>query len=240
MFDVARLVTIARLAQPLVLGVLAGCAGQSATKTGFLGSYDGMQPTAAHAADLIYVDPDYSRDAYDSVVIDPIAWNPVPGAPARDSSTIAQLKADFRKSLEETLGKDFKLLVAAPSPPRPAILRVRAAITNTRQAHWWINAPVAVAGVGLTLVGVPAGGLPSPAPGGASEELEVLDDASGKRLVAIATFNNAMPWNKMGDFQQFGHARRAFRIAAELLHEQLAGGGVADMTSTSGAQISRR
>ena len=98
---------------------------------------------------------------------------------------------------------------------------MRAAITNTRQAHWWINAPVDLVGVGLAIVGVPAGGLPSPDPGGASEELEVLDSATGKRLIAVATFNNAMPWNKIGDFQQFGHARRAFRIAADLLHEQL-------------------
>jgi hypothetical protein len=212
-----------RLLRLSVLCAVTGCAGQGVTRTGFIDNYDGMKPTQAHTADLIYVEPSYARAAYRSIVIEPIAWTPTPGAPPRDAATVARLEADFRSALEDALGKDFAILPATPAPPDAGVLRVRAAITNTRQAHWWINAPVTLAGIGLAVVGVPAGGAPAPDPGGASEEIEVLDGATGKRVVAIATFNNGMPWNKLGELQRFGHARRAFRIAAELLREQLTG-----------------
>jgi hypothetical protein len=38
-------------------------------------------------------------------------------------------------------------------------------------------------------------------------------------MVALVTFNNGMPWNVLGYYQQFGHARRAFELASELLAE---------------------
>lgn len=218
----ASLVPRRSLISALATLSLAACAGQGVTQTGFLGSYDGMLPTKEHADDRIFIDPAYDAKSYHSILIDPVAWSPAPNTPSRAPEAVEQLKADFQACLAEKLSQDFTVLDRAPSQAGPGVIRVRAAITNTRQAHWWINAPVTAAAIGLAVVGLPAGGgVPSPAPGGASEEMEVLDLATGKRLIAIATFNNAMPWNKLGDFEQFGHARRAFRIAADLLQEQL-------------------
>ena len=203
------------------LASLSACAGQDTTRTGFISSYEGMAPTKGHTDDLIFVDPGYVSAAYRQVIIDPVAWQPAPDAPLRDPEVIAQLQADFLKSLTESLSKDFEVVAppAPGTPARPGVLRVRSAITNTRKANWWINAPVQVAGIGLAIIGAP--GLPPPNPGGASEELEVVDAASGKRLAAIATYNNGMPWQPLGFYQQYGHARRSFAKAADLLREQL-------------------
>ena len=203
----------------LTLLALSGCGGQGVTQTGFLQSYEGMKPTEAHTEDLIYVAPDYQPTAYGAVIVDEVTWQPAPGTPPRDPAVVEELKRDLRKSLVAALGKGWRVVDGVEAAPTPRVLRVRAAITNTRRANWYINGPAMLLGI----VGVPA--VP-PNPGGASVELEAVDAATGKRMVAIATFKNGMPWNPVGAFQQFGHARRAFDGAAELLQEQLAGGRV--------------
>jgi hypothetical protein len=103
--------------------------------------------------------------------------------------------------------------------PPVGVLRVRSAITNTRQAHWWLNGAAHVAGIGLAVVGLP--GPPAPNPGGASEEIEVNDARTGRRLAALATYNNGMPWQPLGYYRQFGHARQSFEQAAQLLIETI-------------------
>ena len=61
------------LAVPLL--ALAACAGQEATRTGFLSSdYDKLQPTKEHPEDLIYVSPAYVPANYTKAVIEPVAW----------------------------------------------------------------------------------------------------------------------------------------------------------------------
>ena len=37
----------------------------------------------------------------------------------------------------------------------------------------------------------------------------VFDAGSDQPMVALATFNNGMPWNVLGYYRKFGHARRA-------------------------------
>jgi hypothetical protein len=206
-----------------IVGLLAlgGCAGQGTTRTGFISSYDGMQATDENSRDLIFVDPGFSGRRYRVVVLEPVAWNPAPDAPQRSPEDIAALQEAFRKALSDALGKAFQVVEPGDEAGAADALRVRAAITNTRKANWWINAPVQVAGIGLAAVGLP-GGVPPPNPGGASVEMEVLDGATGRQLVAIATYANGMPWARTGYFMRFGHARRAFRKAAELLRQQLA------------------
>lgn len=206
----------------LTLALLSvfGCAGQGTTRTGFLSSYDGMGPTDDHTRDLIFVDPRFVPADYTVVVVDPIVWSPTDGAPPRDAATVVQLKADFRQSLVDGLSKNFKVVTAdGGSTIDPGVLRVRAAITNTRRARWYVNAPFLALGLPLGIVGLPP--PPPPNPGGASEEIEVTDARTGRRLVAIATYANGMPWNLLGYFEEYGHARRAFSLATELLCEQL-------------------
>ncbi|MDR3488578.1 MAG: DUF3313 domain-containing protein, partial [Bradyrhizobium sp.] len=214
---------IPRIAQVLRVGIyasgmllLAACAGQDVTQTGFLSKYDDMQPTADHTDDLIYVAPEFSARNYTKVIIEPIVWQPAPGTPARDPEVVAELQAAFHEDLVKAFSGQFIIIgsTTQATMPGPGVLRVRAAITNTRRANWYINAPVQLVG----LVGIPA---PPPDPGGATEEMEVIDAQSGNRLVSIVTYNNGMPWNVFGYYETFGHARRAFSLAATLLREQV-------------------
>ena len=201
------------LAAPLL--VLASCAGQETTRTGFLSSgYDKLQPTKDHPEDLIYVSPAYVQANYTKVVIDPVAWRPAEGAPQRDARVVNELKDDFAKNLSQVLAKKFAVVAAQSADgsadgPADGVLRVRGAITSTRRANWYVNAPAMLVG------------LPPVNAGGASVEIEVLDAGSGQAMLALATYNNGMPWNVLGYYQKFGHARRAFDLASELLVEQL-------------------
>lgn len=202
----------------LALLPLGGCAGQGVTRTGFLGDYEALAPTAANTRDLIFVDPAYRPGEYTHFVLDPIVWRPIEGAPARGDSEIAELRDALRRSLATALGRSR--MAADEAAPAPGVLRIRAAITNTRRANWWINVPVQAAGIGLAVMGMP-GGIPPPNPGGASVEIEAVDAASGSRLVAVVTYANGVPWALTGYVTRFGHARRAFDLAADLLQEQL-------------------
>jgi len=198
------------LAVPLL--ALAACAGQEATRTGFLSSdYDKLQPTKEHPEDLIYVSPAYVPANYTKAVIEPVAWRPADGAPQRDASVVNELQGDLARSLAQALAKKLTVVPAGSTDgPTDGVLRIRSAITSTRKANWYINAPAMLVG------------MPPINPGGASVEIEVLDAGSGQAMVALATFNNGMPWNVLGYYQHFGHARRAFDKASELLVEQLA------------------
>lgn len=193
----------------LALLALGGCAGQGTTRTGFLTSYDAMAPTPARTHDQIFVAPAYLRARYNHVIIEPVAWHPAPESPPRSPDEIAELTEAFQRSLAEQLGQDFTLVAPGVAQARPGTLRVRAAITNTRRANWWINLPAQAAG------------LPPPNPGGASLEMEALDATTNQRLVAIATYANGVPWAPLGYFRRYGHAQRAFGLAAALLREHL-------------------
>jgi hypothetical protein len=210
----------------LGLLLLGACAGQAPTRSGFLSSYEGMRPTPDHTHDLIFIDPAYAPGRHAQVVVESVAWHPAAGAPARTPEEIAALQESLRSRLVAELAKSFTVVepADAQSGPTAATLRVRAAITNTRRANWWINAPVQAVGIGLAVAGIP-GGVPPPNPGGASVEMEVLDGADDRRLVAIATYANGVPWAPTGYYTRFGHARRAFDLAAELLRKQLVAAG---------------
>jgi hypothetical protein len=205
----------------LALLFLGGCAGQGVTRSGFLANYDDLAATPTRARDLIFVDPAYKPSDYTHVVIGPVAWLPIAGAPERSEAEIDHLRDALRRSLVTELGKSRALVEENGPGVDSGVLLIRAAITNTRRANWWINAPVQAAGIGLAVMGMP-GGIPPPNPGGASVEMEAIDVASGRRLVAVVTYANGVPWAPTGYITRFGHARRAFDLAAGLLQAQLA------------------
>lgn len=199
------------IALALFLAARGACAGQEATRTGFLSTYDKMQPTKDHPSDLICVNPTYAPANFTKAESEPVAWRPAEGAPQRDATVNKHLQDELQKSLIEVLAKKYSVMNAPDggSSSEAGTLRVRSAITSTRRANWYINAPSMLVG------------LPPPNPGGASVEIEVLDQASGQVLVSLATYANGMPWNIVGYYQQFGRARRAFALASELLVAQL-------------------
>lgn len=210
--------TFARVAAVCGATSLTGCAGQGLTKTGFLTNYDQMKPQPEHTDDAIYVAPGYAPTKYSKVIVDPVRWMPKHGAPARETKTIAMLQQTFHEDLVRKLGEHYTVIPASDLAysPNENILRVRAAITNTRRALWYVNVPVQAAAFATGGVG-----LFGPSSGGASEELEAVDGHTGKPEVKIATYNNGMPWNVVGSYVAYNHARRAFVLASELMRDEL-------------------
>ncbi len=201
---------------------LAGCAGQKLTRTGFIppDTYVRMAHTKDHTEDLIYVKPDLDMTRYHTVMIDPVVWQPVAKAPKLPPKAEARMTAAFQKELVKALGHDFQVLPAGDCGACTGVVRVRAAITNIRRSKWYYNAIPVVAGFAAGAAGGGLPPIPPPAPGGASEELIASDAATGEALVTVATYNNGMPWNPLGQWLPYAHARRAFHLASLLLDEQ--------------------
>ena len=216
--------TASRAAAVLAALSTAACGGQGLPQTGFLDDYSKLQPRPDHTRDAIYVKPGFSAAPYTQVIVEPVAWVPAPGSPTRDDTTRATLQGNLHDALTRSLSERFTV-VKDPGPgriPQPGTLRVRSAITNTRRGLWWVNVPaqaaqIAVGGLGLL----------RPSAGGASEEIDVRDAGTNEELVAIATYNNGLPYNIAGSYLEYGHARRAFRIAAELTRDEIVGGAPA-------------
>jgi hypothetical protein len=203
----------------VALIALAGCStgGQRLTHSGFLDDYDSLAREKDQRNVALYVRPGFNAARYDRVILDPIAWR----APDRPETVKSELEKAFQDRLVKHLSDRFTV-VANPgeADSRDGVnldhtLRIRAAITNSRRASWYANvAAQAVSGYGAVM---------RPSAGGASEEIEVLDAASGHRVVAIATYYNGQFWDVAGSYLEFGHARAAFSHGAQVLRRTLDG-----------------
>jgi hypothetical protein len=207
----------------IALVALAGCStgGQRLTRSGFLEDYDSLAREKDHRNVALYVLPSFSAARYDRVILEPIAWR----APERSDPVKAELEKAFRDRLIKSLSGRFTVVAdGGEAGDRDGVdlshtLRIRAAITNSRRASWYANvAAQAVSGYGA---------LMRPSAGGASEEIEVLDAASGQRVLAIATYYNGQFWDVAGSYLQFGHARAAFTHGAQVLRRALDDEGAA-------------
>lgn len=228
---IRRAARFATLASTLTL---TACGGQSLTRTGFLTNYDQLHSQPNHQDDAIYLQPGFSAANYTKVIIEPTAWVLAKNAPAREPETVARLQTSFHDDLIRRLSERF-IVIPEPGPgqdPGLGVLRVRSAITNTRRALWWVNVPAQAAQ--LALGGV---GILRPSAGGASEEMQVQDARTGTPVVEIATYNNGQPWNVVGSYVAYNHARRAFLLASDLLHDELVQGAPATASVTGGTQM---
>ncbi|MBB2205582.1 DUF3313 family protein [Gluconacetobacter takamatsuzukensis] len=210
------------MAACMAIAPLMGCAGQKLTRTGFIPpeTYARMAHTKDHTDDLIYVNPAMNVARYHTVMIEPVIWKPVAKAPQLPPKAEARMTAAFQKELGDALGHDFQVVPAGDCGPCTDVIRVRAAITNIRRSKWYYNAIPVVAGFAAGAAGGGMPPIPPPAPGGASEELIASDAATGEPLISVATYNNGMPWNALGQWLPYMHARRAFHLASLLLDEQ--------------------
>lgn len=135
------------------------------------------------------------------------------------------LEGNLHGALSKSLSEQF-MLIGDPGTgrdPGPYVLRVRSAINNSRRGLWWVNVPVQAAKVAVGTLGL----IRPSADGGASEEIDVRDASTGEQLVAIATYNNGLPYNLTGSYLECGQARRAFRIAADLTGDYVVQGNPA-------------
>ncbi|MCB8876659.1 DUF3313 family protein [Acidisoma silvae] len=204
-----------------VIGLVAGCAGQHVTETGFLPNYGAMQHTPGHSDDLIYVAPQLAQSRYDKVMVAPVAWRPVKGAAHLTPAQIDRMSTAFRDDIVKALSPHYTIIDGSDCGDCAGVIKVAAAITDLRRSQWYYNAVPMVVGMGAAAAGGMAPPIPPPAPGGASEELMATDARTGDVLVEVATYNNGMPWNFMGQWLPYGHAKRAFSLSSKLLATEL-------------------
>ncbi|WP_084712250.1 DUF3313 family protein [Tanticharoenia sakaeratensis] len=208
----------------------SGCAGQHVTHTGFIpdATYARMTHVKDHTDDLVYVNPQMDPRKYQFVAIDPVVWQPVANAPHLSAQAQARMTAAFQTELAAAFRHDLRPATPEACGPCTNAIHIRAAITNIRRSKWYYNAIPVVAGFGAGAFGGGLPPIPPPAPGGASEELLATDAVSGELLIAVATYNNGMPWNMMGQWLPYAHAKRAFHLASLLLDDEFRKAGQAE------------
>lgn len=220
----------------LALLMVTGCAGQKVTHSGFLPeeTYGEMTPQKGHVDDHIYVKPGLDASRYTLAVIDPVAWHPIAKAPHLKPEVETRMTDAFNTEIKKQVGKIYRVVDASECGACTEAVHIRAAITNIRRSKWYYNAIPVVAGFAAGAAGGGMPPIPPPAPGGASEELIAVDGATGETLVAIATYNNGMPWNMMGQWIPYSHAKRAFHLASALLVEEFTKNGAKPLPTPKG------
>ncbi len=182
---------------------LSACAAQAPTNTGFISSGPALAaPPSAEKDRLVHVAPGFNAAAYDGWMLREVAF--VRG-PFGEESTDPAAREALIDHARQTIARAFDAKLPRHSVAGPRTLVVRAAITGVERANPVLNAVTTVA----ILTPVTAGG--------ASSEIEVLDGASGKRLIAHAAADNGsfslgFP---QAYFEKYGHARRALTRQAD-------------------------
>jgi hypothetical protein len=183
--------------------LLAGCASQTPTRTGFLSDYDALARSERHPDTPSYRKPG-SLTSYTAFILDDVSYHPEPDTAALDDRTVAELTDRYRAALLATFEQRYR----HAQDPGPGVMRIRAAITGVASAQPVVNAiTMAVAFVPVTA-------------GGASTEAEIVDALTGERLVAYQGFNNgnqSFLGGPIGALSTYGQARRALDSQAEEL-----------------------
>ncbi len=169
----------------LFLLACAACASVEPTRTGFLSSYEGLEPGEGDPEHLhaLATGSDWSR--YKTVVVDPVI---VSGTAAKDDDA-RELAAFLEQSLREAL-------VPHPSAGERE-LRVRAAVTDYDLVNPFLN------GVSLAALWITAD------TGGASVELEMIDLSTGHPLYRLSAAESGSVLAFWTGFQRQRQAREA-------------------------------
>jgi hypothetical protein len=185
--------------------LLAGCASQTLTRTGFLSGYDAMVPVGGASSFHSYVKPNLSPGQYTQYLLDPVIIEPKSALVLTEEET-AQLKTDLESAVRQSFEAKFQLAKEAG----PGVFRLRFAITGVDKSSPGLNVAMAILIVPL-------------ANGGASTEAEALDSITGERLAALlASTNGSLVRGEFaGFFSEFGHAKLHFSKQADALRDQL-------------------
>jgi Protein of unknown function (DUF3313) len=196
------LLTTALLTSSLLL---AGCASQQVTRTGFLSGYEALVPAASDASFRSYVKPDLSPGQYTHYLLDPVTFESTSSAALTEAET-AQLKTDLTFAVRQSFETKFQPAAQAG----PGVFRLRVAITGVEKSNPGLNVAMAILIVPL-------------ANGGASTEAEALDSITGERLVALLASSNGslVKGEFAGFFSEFGHARLHFSKQADALRDHI-------------------
>lgn len=171
--------------------LLAGCATQVPTQSGFLRTYDELQEvrrTELGAARIARKAPDPTVLArYRSVYIEPVAV----AAPDLDPEQQVMVAKAAQDALKAEIEKNWTL---ATSADQPGTLRLRTAVTAVTKAIVPLN-------IALTAVAVPLSN------GGVSTEAEVNDARTGARVAAMTWASEKKFSDPIGFYIQTAHAR---------------------------------
>ena len=196
----------AHLVAWLAIAALAGCASQAVTRSGYLASYDRLQPESADSKNLVERPSTESLRRFDAVYVEPVE---VRLSTTDDDAAMKEVAGLATVALREEIGAEWTL---ADSPAGAKTLRVRAALTAVKTANPALN-------VVLFII------LPVPLDnGGLSAEAEFLGGDPAEPVGAIAWAGKGL-WNPTGYFSAYGHPRQLTRdfaksVAAALKRSQ--------------------
>jgi hypothetical protein len=173
-----------------VILVLAGCSAQTTQQapavapSGFLGDYSRLQPGGAGRALLSYRAPDANFAAYDKVLLDPVTIWRAPGASADVPRAELQRLANLLYGMLLTRLRTYYVMVQSPGPQT---LRIRAALTEATPSSTTMDIMSQLGPISGAADEVKEMATGTPAwVGAASAEIQVLDAATGKELLAAA------------------------------------------------------
>jgi Protein of unknown function (DUF3313) len=185
--------------------LLAGCASQTLTRTGFLSGHEVMVPATGEPSFRSYVKPYLSPGQYTQYLLEPVIFEPKSALTLTEAET-AQLKTDLESAVRQSFETKFQPAAQAG----PGVFRLRLAITGIDKSNPGLNVAMAILIVPL-------------ANGGASTEAEALDSVTGERLVALLASSNGslIKGEFAGFFSEFGHAKLHFSKQADALRDQI-------------------
>lgn len=165
--------------------ILAGCANQQVTRTGFIQDYNALSPVENTQQTLVRKPSQELLSRYDSVWVQPVEIKIAISEDQKELQKIAELA---EKALKTELGKDWRLT----NMPSLKTLRVSTALTAVQKSK-------PAANIVLTLIAVPLFN------GGLSAEVKILDP-SNKEIAAVIWADEGV-MNPVGYYSEYGHPR---------------------------------
>jgi len=181
--------------------------------SGFLGDYDQLRRVDGFSEFLWgYARRPLILREYDRAIVDPVlvSFHAKARGVAVDPQRLAELTAFFREAVVEELGKVREVEIV--EEPGPGVMRVRIAITDIEVVRSAANLGAKVAGAAAAGVGIL---VPNVDVGGATMECEVVDSATGERLVAVVDTDRGRRMFNFRGMTATGDAKRAMRGWAE-------------------------
>jgi hypothetical protein len=186
--------------------------------SGFLGDYSKLVPDAKNGDLLLYEKDASALKKYNKFIFNPITIYLLPEARDRgiDPDDLERLAKYFHDAVTDELAKSGRYQIV--TEPGPDVLELNVAITNVEPTGGKKNAAVKGAVTAATVTTVPGIGLAVPrlSVGKVGIEGEILDSASGDRLVAFVTAKGGRRWFAgLNTVKKWGDIEAAFRSWAK-------------------------
>lgn len=192
--------------------------------SGFLGDYSGLVPDPKNG-DLLLYEKDKSLLArYNKFLLNPVTIYLLPEARNRgiDPDDLERLAKYFRDAVADELTKSGRYEIV--TTPGPGVLELNVAITNVEPTGGKRNAAVKGAAAAATVGTAPGASLAVPrlSVGKVAIEGEMVDSASGERLVAFVTGKGGRRWfSGLNAYKKWGDIEAAFRSWAKNFRARL-------------------